>query len=191
MEDSTAKHNFALKTVCRICGKRCVKQPKAKYEHGEDKQKNAAKILAKYKVDINNDVKDIHPEYVCLCCVSDCGLTNRPSARPVMQWTKHGPNCLACKLVEETRRGGRPPKPAKVGAKRKKDREEKEERQRKEKEEVDKACTTLLQATSNLETPTKLMKVVTTTIVKSLLSSSDDNIIELPTGGPVSIHVGP
>lgn len=179
--DGQELHNLGLKIICRICGRRCEKWPVSKRHNGTKKEKHSDSLKSTYKVDVNEDCSAIHPANICQCCIGTF-TQELPSRRPVQEWTEHGPNCLLCKLVEETRRGGRRPKPAKVAAKRRKEREKLE----KEKEAVKKACDTILSASTETIGETKQLKHVATAIIKSIMDETQ--IVELPTGGPVSIN---
>ena len=77
--------------------------------------------------------------------------------------------------------GRRRLKPAKVAARRRRQREEEE----REEAEVELACDVLLASTSSsTRQPSKKMQRVATEVIKGVMG--DDNIVELPTGGPVS-----
>ena len=72
-------------------------------------------------------------------------------------------------------------KPATIAARRRKEREENERAEM----EVELACNIILQATSK-SNPTRKMQRVATEIV---IASMKNDIVELPTGGPVNINL--
>ena len=186
-------HQQALDVLCRICKGRNRKYPVSKKRHGLDKRDHVQNIKDTYKIDITKDDRTVHPKYLCLSCVADFSIS-RPSARPVQTWEPHSAiNCLTCQWFINSAKGGRPKKPAKVGAARRQERElqrREEESSRREaekrKETVDAACQTVMEAAALEITPTKKLRQVATSIIRSIMQESGSDTIELPTGGPVS-----
>jgi hypothetical protein len=88
---------------------------------------------------------------------------------------------MTCRLIRISSTGRRP-KPQSIAASRRKEREVKEE----EKKEVEAACNTILNASRDAIQPSKKLKLVATSIIKSVMESVGDRV-ELPTGGPVSM----
>jgi hypothetical protein len=171
-------HEAALERLCRVCGQRCVKWPQSlKNHHGLDKIRHKEQILIAYKINVENDVEEIHPKYFCLSCYAAFGKNTR---RPVVGWTEHSADpCKACDLMRNSV-GRRKRKPATVGVERRQERLEEE----REKEAVDKACDVLLASDINSKSPTKKMQKIATAVVKNLMDL--DELVELPTGGSVS-----
>lgn len=170
------EHHNALDTLCRVCGTRCVRWPESQKKHGLDKFNYTDRLQKTYHININNDIQDIHPSYICTSCAA-ATASAKVTYRPVIGWTEHNNDCKACTLMSMTR-SRRRIKPAKIAAKRRKEREEEERHE----EEIDIACNILLQASSHAKTHPKMHRVASK-VVKELLN---DDMIELPTGGPVS-----
>ena len=183
-------HSKALARLCRVCGRHCVKYEHARFiQHGLDKYKHASGLLKVYKFDVSNDDKTVHPRFICLSC--QASLTSespRPSLRPVIEWTPHGEtgaDCKACQLMISSKNGPRPRKTTKVTAQRRKELEAVV----KEMSDVEAACVTILRSRElirNMPFVSRKLKEVASLVVKCMLKGSEDDTIELPTGGPVS-----
>ena len=92
---------------------------------------------------------------------------------------------MACQLMISPRSGGQPPKSAKEATRRRK----KQEAVAKEALDVEAACDTLLKSREficKMPVMSKKLMQVATMVVKCMLKGSEDDTIELPTGGPVS-----
>ncbi|XP_072030449.1 uncharacterized protein [Amphiura filiformis] len=173
--ESNEYHEKALASLCRICGQRCVRWPASQKKNGTEKYKHSSAIHNTFNININNDIPALHPQFLCLSCVAALG---KPTRRPVIGWSEHDSNCTACRMMQESTRKRRL-KPAKVAARRRRERED-DERQAKA---IEAACDILLEATSSsTHTPNKKLQRLATNVVKDLMD--DDDIVELPTGGP-------
>ena len=171
-------HKAALERLCRVCGQRCVKYPASLKNHkGLCKIKHKEKLKETYNINVENDCEEIHPKYICLSCYAAC---DKKTHRPVVGWTEHtAVPCMACSLMRNTV-GKRKRKPAAVGVERRLQRIAAEKQQ----ETVDKACEVVL-GHIKTKSPSRKIQRIATEVVKSLMD--DDELIELPTGGSVSI----
>ncbi|XP_072049627.1 uncharacterized protein [Amphiura filiformis] len=111
-------HNKALAVLCRVCARRCVKHgkkinPRPAYRH-------ASHLLSIFKIDVAKDKTSIHPQNLCLSC-----LSAKQNARPRTEWTPHGDGteCTACQIYLSSLKGGRRLKPANIALKHRRERE--------------------------------------------------------------------
>ena len=193
-------HQKALEVLCRVCGQRCVKFPASKVKLGTEKLKHQGNLMKKYKIDVQSDSPDVHPKHICKCCVASFSKP-QPSTRPVKIWSPHQDGIeiiepktnittLKCKTCEQLKKtsAGRRRKCQTIAAERRRESQSKLEEKEKmdeKKKKVEAACNIIINAEK--EFPNKHLQLVATSIIKSVMASSGDDRIELPTGGPVSV----
>lgn len=111
----TELHQQALDSLCRCCGN-SVKKYRDVYECMEYKDE----ILNTFKVDVTSDDITACPRWFCHCCrlvlqramvANENRQVYTHTVKVYTMWRKHADeNCTTCNRMEQSTKGGRPPK---------------------------------------------------------------------------------